>query len=219
MFPTQYKISITKEQLAELPVHTYEGAIRVIDTAEAAHASLRELAKEKIVGFDTETRPSFRKGCRHQVALMQLSTDSICYLFRLNKIGICAELKQFLENPDIIKVGLSVHDDFNAIRRTEEFEPAGFVDLQSMVKDFDISDCSLTKIYAIIFGERISKGQRLTNWEADELSPAQQAYAALDAKACLRLYKHLASGSFDIVHNPFRHPVENITAPGYVVNQ
>lgn len=218
MVSTQYKISITKEQLAQLPVHSYQGDIRLVDTAEAVHASLRELSCEKMVGFDTETRPSFRKGCRHQVALMQIATDNLCYLFRLNKTGICADLKAFLENPEILKIGLSVHDDFNAIRRTEEFEPRGFVDLQTMMKDYDITDISLTKIYAIVFGERISKGQRLTNWEAETLSPAQQAYAALDAVACLKLYKYLVAGKFDILHSPYRHEVENICIPDDVVN-
>lgn len=223
MISTEYKISITKEQLAELPVHSYEGAIRLIDTPEGVHAAVKELAKEKIVGFDTETKPSFKKGCRHKVALMQISTDSVCYLFRLNKLGICAELKEFLENSDILKIGLSVHDDFNAIRRTVEFTPGGFVDLQAMMKDYDITDISLTKIYGIIFGERISKGQRLTNWEADTLSPAQQAYAALDAKACLKLYRYLTAGKFDIMHCPYRHAVntdtENNKQGANVVNQ
>ena len=149
-----------------------------------------------MVGFDTETRPAFKKGQKHKVALMQISTVDRCYLFRLNKIGMSEELKAFLENPDVLKIGLSVHDDFTVLRRSSELDPKGFVDLQDMVKNFEITDISLQKIYAIIFGERISKSQRLTNWEADSLSEAQQAYAALDAWACLKIYNYLNAGKF-----------------------
>ncbi len=188
-----------------MPTLAYPGEILVVDTAELAHAALRELAKAPMVGFDTETRPSFRKGCVHKVALMQISTGERCYLFRLNKIGICAELKNFLENPDILKIGLSIHDDFNVLHRSGDIEPQGFVDLQEMVKRFDITDISLQKIYAILFGERISKSQRLTNWEAPELSTAQQVYASIDAWACLVIYEYLKSGQFDPYQSPYRH--------------
>ena len=205
MNQTDYIISISKEAIAELPVVTYHGVITVVDSAAEAHQAIRALSKESAVGFDTETRPSFKKGRVHNAALMQLSTESRCFLFRLNKIGICDELKKFLERPDILKIGLSVHDDFNALRRTTALEPEGFVDLQQLVRRYGISDISLQKIYAIVFGERISKAQRLTNWEADTLSAPQQAYAALDAWACLRLYKYFMSGSFDPTRSPYRH--------------
>ena len=142
----RYIISISKEQLAELPVTTYGGPISLIDTPSAAHAAIRDISRYKLVGFDTETKPSFRKGCNHKVALMQIATDDRCYLFRLNKLGICADLKKFLENPEIVKVGLSVHDDFHAISRTEEFSPQGFIDLQKVVRNYDIEDISLQKI-------------------------------------------------------------------------
>ncbi len=201
----RFEINISKDALSQMPVITYPAAISLIDSAAEAHAALRALLKEKIVGFDTETRPSFRKGCVHKVALMQISTMERCFLFRLNKIGICAQLKDFLENPDITKIGLSVRDDFSVLRRSGDIEPKGFIDLQSYVKDFGITDISLQKIYGIVFGERISKTQRLTNWEADTLTPAQQAYAALDAWACLKLYIHLRDGCFDSLASPFRH--------------
>ena len=198
-------MSIGKEDLSALPTMTYPGAITVVDSAAVAHSALRVLSAETAVGFDTETRPSFRKGQVHKVALMQISTAERCFLFRLNKIGICAELKAFLENPAVTKIGLSVHDDFNVLRRSGDINPAGFIDLQKMVKQFDITDISLQKIYAIIFGERISKSQRLTNWEADTLSDAQQAYAALDAWACLKIYTYLKDGRFDPLTSPYRH--------------
>lgn len=203
-----YEINISKEAIAGMPVLTCPVAISLIDSAAEAHAAIRALNKEKIVGFDTETRPSFRKGCTHPVALMQISTMDRCFLFRLNKIGICAQLKEFLENPAILKIGLSVHDDFKVIGRSVAINPGGFIDLQSYVRDFGIKDLSLQKIYAIVFGERMSKAQRLTNWEADTLSEAQQAYAAIDAWACLKLYLHLRDGCFDATASPYRHLVD-----------
>lgn len=194
--------------MAELPVTTYSGNITLIESAALAHSALRALAKERVVGFDTETRPSFRKGRVHKVALMQISTTNRCFLFRLNKIGICAELKAFLENPEILKIGLSVHDDFGVLRRTSPIEPQGFVELQHMVKQFGITDTSLQKIYAIIFGERISKAQRLSNWESDKLTESQQVYAALDAYACLKIYDTLKAGEFKPLESPYRHIAE-----------
>lgn len=211
MNQTDYIVSIGKEALAGLPLMVYPAEITVVDSASMARSALRALSKETMVGFDTETRPSFRKGQVHKVALMQISTTERCFLFRLNKIGISAELKAFLENPDIIKVGLSVHDDFGALRRSGELNPEGFIDLQHVVKQYDITDISLQKIYAIIFGERISKSQRLSNWEADTLSEGQQAYAALDAWACLKIYNHLNDGCFDPQQSQYRHIREVVT--------
>lgn len=201
----EYVISISKEAIADMPVTTFSGPITLVETASLACTALRALAKERVVGFDTETRPSFRKGQLHNMALMQISTSERCFLFRINKIGISAELKEFIENPSVLKIGLSLQDDFSVLRRSTQCEPQGFVDLQKMVKDFEIADTSLKKIYAILFGRRISKAQRLTNWEAESLTPQQQAYAALDAVACLDIYNLLKSGDFDPTLSPWRH--------------
>ncbi len=208
---TKTKISISKEELSKLPTMVYPAAVTVVEDAGTARTALRALNREQIVGFDTETRPTFRKGQTHNVALLQLSTHERCFLFRLNKIGMSAELREFLENPDITKIGLSVHDDFNALHRSCEVNCQGFVDLQNYVKPFGISDISLQKIYAIIFGERISKSQRLTNWEAETLSPGQQAYAALDAWACLKIYDHLRDGEFHPEESPYAKTAETET--------
>lgn len=207
MNPKTQTIAISKETVADMPVVEYPGGtstITVVDTPSMARVALRELTRAKIVGFDTETRPSFQRGRIHKVALMQLSTDEHCYLFRLNKIGISESLKDFLENPEIIKIGLSVHDDFSVMRRVApDLDPQGFIDLQEYVKYFHINDISLQKIYAIVFQEKISKNQRLTNWEAPELTDQQQIYAAIDAWACLRLYRTLRSGEFCPDNSPF----------------
>ena len=127
---TDIRISIPKERLAELPRVEFHGGIKVVDSVDMARVALRELSRHRFVGFDTETRPSFHKGRSHKVALMQLSTDDFCYLFRLNRLGFIEPLRKFLENPDITKIGLSTHDDFSAIRRTDDFQPAGFIELQ-----------------------------------------------------------------------------------------
>lgn len=200
------RLAICKEAVNQLPPVQYEGGIQVIDTIDKARVALRELTRARIVGFDTETRPSFRKGHLHKVALMQLATDDYCFLFRLNKLGIFDLLKDFLENPDVKKIGLSVHDDFQVLGRSGEIAPEGFVEMQTFVKQYSIADTSLQKIFAIVFGERISKSQRLTNWEADELTPEQQRYAAIDAWACLRLFRHLSEGKFNPAESQYILP-------------
>lgn len=197
-------IAISKETVAEMPVVEYPGEITLVDTPEMARVALRELTRARVVGFDTETRPSFHRGHMHNVALMQLSTDDHCFLFRLNILGISEPLRKFLEDPEIIKIGLSVHDDFSVMRRlVDDLDPQGFIDLQEYVKFFHINDISLQKIYAIVFREKISKNQRLTNWEAPVLTEQQQRYAAIDAWACLRLYRTFRSGQFHPDESPF----------------
>lgn len=203
----EIQISISKETLNELPLVSYPGgidAITVIDTASKAKIALRALSKHHHIGFDTETRPSFQKGKVNKVALLQLSTGEHCYLFRLNRPGIFEIVRPLLENPDILKIGLSVHDDYNALRRRGDLNPAGFIDLQDYCRAFHIADISLQKIFAILFGQKISKSQRLTNWEAETLNESQQIYAAIDAWACLKMYHYIRSGQFDPMTSPYR---------------
>lgn len=186
-------LTISKEQIAELPVQTFDGEIIVIDHIQKAQSAIRYLSTQNALGFDTETKPSFKRGVAHKVALMQLSSEEVCYLFRLNRIGYPDELEDIICNPHIKKIGLSLRDDFSAIRKRSDRKPENFIDLQSFVDKFDIEDNSLQKIYGILFGKKISKSQRVSNWEADTLSEAQKSYAAIDAWACLRIYNHLMS--------------------------
>lgn len=184
--------SITKEEINELPIEVFPGSIIVVDTVEKLNQSMLFLNQQDLVGIDTETRPVFKKGRRNKVALIQISTYSVCFLIRLNLLGLTEELYDFLSNKDIVKVGLSLKDDFLMLKaRNVKLEPKGFIELQEYVKDFGIEDESLQKIYAIIFNKKISKAQRLSNWEARVLSPRQQSYASLDAWACLRIYRML----------------------------
>lgn len=188
---TQYTHTISKEEISLLEIEEFPGRIIVIDTEKDADKAVEYLLQFEAVGFDTETRPSFKKGTRYKISLMQISTDEACFLFRLNRIGIPQSLEDFMVNDKILKIGLSLRDDFGAIRKRTDIKPANFLDLQNYVRQFGIEDASLQKIYAILFDKKISKGQRLSNWEADVLTEQQKKYAALDAWACLKIYNQL----------------------------
>lgn len=183
--------TISKAELSTYAQEVFPGRIIVIQEETEAEKACDYLSKCEAIGFDTETRPAFRKGVTHQIALMQLSTVDTCFLFRLNFIGFPACLAELLVNPTVKKIGLSLKDDFSAIHKRMSLAPANFVELQSFVKDYGIEDNGLQRIYGILFEKRISKGQRLSNWEVDVLSDSQKMYAALDAWACLRIYNEL----------------------------
>jgi ribonuclease D len=199
-------VSIDKQVINEMPRVTFPGRIHIINAVSQVKSAVTILRTSPIVGFDTETRPCFHRGERHNVALLQLSTDSDAFLFRLNKTGIPLPLKRYLEDEECIKVGLSTTDDFHQlIHICPNLRPGGFIELQQMVKEYLICDMSLQKIYAIIFQQKISKSQQLTNWEAPELTEAQQQYAATDAWACLRIHDHLLAGNFVPEDSPYYH--------------
>jgi len=154
-------LTITKQQIAELPIEKFEGEIIIVDKLTQVQSSIDFLKQHAIIGFDTETKPAFKRGQTHKVALMQLSTEDVCFLFRLNKIGFPKELNEILCSEEIVKIGLSLGDDFSAIHKRSDKKPQNFIDLQSFVDKYDIDDNSLQKIYAIIFGKKISKNQPL----------------------------------------------------------
>ena len=197
-------LGISKEAIAELPQAAFEGRIIMINSPLDCRKAIKYLMTQPVIGFDTETRPSFHKGNPHKVALLQLSTADQCFLIRLNRTGLTPEIKELMESDKVLKVGLSIKDDIHSLSALEPINPGNIVELQTFVKDYEIADNSLQKVYAIIFNERISKGQRLTNWEAETLTEAQQAYAALDAYACLKIYNHLTNGDFNPADSPYR---------------
>ena len=174
-----------------MPVASFEGRIIIVQSETESDKAVRYLLSQQILGIDTETRPSFRKGQTHQVALLQVSTVDTCFLFRLNMIGITESIKRLLEDCSVIKVGLSLKDDMHQLSKRADFTPGMFIELQHEVKKIGIKDMSLQKIYANLFSKRISKGQQLSNWEADTLTPQQKAYAATDAWACIMIYNEL----------------------------
>lgn len=191
----RFEHTISKDAVNSLPVENYSGEIVVVNNLQQLDKCLSELYNEKIVGIDTETRPNFKKGAApNKVALLQIATDRKAFLIRLNKTGMPNTLLHFLEDNSILKVGLSLKDDLHAIRIVSNIQDtSSLIDLQTVVKSFGIEEQSLQKIYAIVFGKKISKRQRLTNWEAPELTLLQQKYAALDAYACLKIYKELGT--------------------------
>ena len=198
------KISIDKAEIQRMPQVMFPGDIHIIDSIYHVNEAINVLKHYDLVGFDTETRPSFRKGVVHKTALIQFSTPHECFLFRTCKIGVPEALAQYLADPNYRKVGLSLHDDFKIMSKFANCsEPAGFIDLQDVVGEYCITDISLQKIYAILFGGKIAKGQQLTNWEASELTPAQQNYGAVDAWACLKIYEYLTQGLFDPNLSPY----------------
>ncbi|MGL4518532.1 MAG: 3'-5' exonuclease [Phocaeicola sp.] len=189
---TIIKNKIPKTVLTALPKVIFPGRIYLIYTAEEADRAIEYLNQQQVVGVDTETRPSFKKGTSHKVSLVQISTMDTCFLFRLNAIGMPESLQSFLMG-DVLKIGLSLKDDFTSLRRRTSLRPdeGNWIELQDYVVKFGIEDKSLQKIYANLFGFKISKTLRLSNWEAAELTEGQQRYAATDAWACVQIYKEL----------------------------
>ena len=184
--------AITKEAISRMPREVFPGSIVVVDTEKKLDDALMLLSSLTEIGFDTETRPSFSKKTHYKMSLIQLSGEDVCFLIRLNKLKtIPRSLEIFLKNPDIKKIGLSLRDDFHGLHNLTKISPESFIDLQQYVVQFGIADMSLQKIYAIVFGKKISKRERLSNWDADMLTEAQLRYAALDAWSCLRIYQFL----------------------------
>lgn len=190
-----YPPTIEKEHVAILPTCTRTGRIVVVDRYDDVCAAIGDLRRCAAIGFDTESKPAFQRGASNSIALLQLSTPDTAYLFRLKHIGAHEGLKAILEDEDIAKIGLSVHDDFHSLNEWMECYPRHFIELQKYVGAYGIEEMSLQKIYAIIFRQKMSKRQRLSNWDADTLTEAQQLYAAIDAWACLDIYYRLKQDS------------------------
>lgn len=180
-----------KSQISLLPTVHFEGRIVVVLSADEAERAVRFLLTQPILGLDTETRPSFKRGHVHKVALLQVATEDICFLFRLNHTKLTPAIIQLLEDRSVKKIGLSWHDDLNSLHKLGEFKTGDFIDIQDHVREIGIEDMSLQKLYANLFGQKISKRQQLSNWEADVLSDKQKLYAATDAWACINIYKEL----------------------------
>ena len=196
------KRSINKEELKDMPKAIFPGQIHVVQTPLEAEKAVAYLKTCPLLGIDSGTRPSFTKGQSHKVALLQISSEEHCFLFRLNLTGLTLPVIMLLENPNVIKVGLSLRDDFMMLHKRAPFEQHSCIELQEYVRTFGIQDKSLQKIYAILFAEKISKSQRLSNWEAEVLTQPQQQYAATDAWACINIYNRLQelkrTGDFEL---------------------
>lgn len=193
-----------KSKIGTLPRALFEGRIVVVLTETEAEKAVRYLLSQPILGVDTETRPSFKKGTVHRVSLLQVSSYDICFLFRLNQLGMSPSVKRLLEDTKVPKIGLSLRDDLNSLHKLDGFNAGYFVDLQDHVREIGVEDMSLQKLYANFFGQRISKREQLTNWEADILSDKQKLYAATDAWSCIMLYEELQrleqTGDYELIN-------------------
>jgi len=185
--------SITKEQLRELPLFQFKGTIHIIDDAITLRAHAKKLSQQEVLGFDTETKPSFKKGKINKVALLQIATSNEAFIFRMHHLGLQDELLEILSNPCIIKVGAAIRDDIKLLQKVRPFEPGGFIELQDYVRKFGIENSGLSSLAGIVMNSRISKSQQLSNWEADALTEAQMLYAATDAWACREIFLKLRS--------------------------
>lgn len=185
------KRNIDKAEIADMDVTAFGGRIIVLQSAGEAEKATRFLMGQPYVGIDTETRPSFRRGQAFGVSLLQVSTADTCFLFRLARTGFTDGMKSFFQSSSPIKIGLSLRDDFARLHAAADFVPGGYLELQERAAQMGFEAQSLQKLFAILFGQRISKSQRLSNWEADVLTDAQKLYAATDAWACIRIYEEL----------------------------
>ncbi len=191
--PGQYPDAISREDLAELPIRRYEGPVRVVDTAETLALAMEDLRREQVLGFDTETRPAFRKGESHLPCLVQLASAQAVYLFQILKLDCSAVLGELLAAPGIIKAGVAPAHDLRQLKQRFPFEPAGVLDLGALAKRHGTGQTGLRNLAGLFLGFRIPKGTRTSNWAAPRLSPAQVTYAATDAWACRELYLHFQS--------------------------
>jgi ribonuclease D len=191
MVNKNYRENITAEELALCELSWFRGEIVLVDNLKTYYEVFPRVLGSDLLGFDTETRPTFKKGRKNTVSLIQISTGNLACLFRINKIGFPDELIRLLSNPSVIKAGVAVHDDIRFLKSVKKFSPEGFVDLQNFVRDYGIQSSGLKKLAAIVLGFRISKRQQVTDWEAEQLTEAQQIYAATDAWVCHQIYKKL----------------------------
>ena len=189
----EIKKTISKDEIKDLEQLKFEGPIYCINSDEDLIKYLPKLKKIKVLGFDTETKPNFVKGEANQnkVSLLQLASTEETFLVRLPNITMKKELFKVLGNKRVKKIGLAIRDDIKALRKLKDFTPNNFIDLQEYVNQFGIEDMSLRKITAIVLNMRLSKAQRLSNWENDQLQDSQKVYAATDAWVCVEIYNTL----------------------------
>jgi len=190
-------LSITKEEVNELPLGQFEGEIFLIDHPEQVDEAVEFLAGQRIIGFDTETKPSFKKGEFNHVSLLQLSTSTQAFLFRLNKIGFPDSLRNLMEKENIVKIGAAVHDDLKGLGKlTDSFYPLSFFDLNDELKKVGFLNVGVRNLSGMVLKIRISKSEQVSNWESEILTEKQQRYAATDAWACLKIFNLLREGGY-----------------------
>lgn len=186
-----FQSNIDNEHMALLPLGEFPGEIIIVEHLSDLAAACNDLMAQSVIGFDTETRPSFTAGVVNRVALLQLSTPERCYLFRLCSMRLDKAIIKILEDKKIVKIGAAVRDDIKALQGLRRFKAESFVDLQTIIEQWGVKEKSVRKMSAVVLGLRVSKAQRLSNWEAVTLTRQQQLYAATDAWICAQIYDRL----------------------------
>ena len=189
--------SISKEEVNELPLGQFEGEMYLIDHPDQVEEAVDFLEEQHIIGFDTETKPSFKKGQFNHVSLLQLSTTEQAFLFRLNKIGFPEPLRNLMEKENLIKIGAAVHDDLKGLGKlTDSFYPQSFFDLNDELKKVGFHNVGVRNLSGMVLKIRISKSEQVSNWESEILTEKQRRYAATDAWACLKIFNVLREEGF-----------------------
>lgn len=188
---SQFAEHITKEDMRNLPLLAFEGNIHVLDTEKDCNEAIKKLRSFDVLGFDTEKKPTFNKGEYNHTGLVQFSTMEDAYLFRLNNMGYPSSLFDFMSDPSILKLGISIDDDLKDLNRARKFKPKNFTDLNDVVRELGVKHMGVKKLAAVFLESRISKNQQVSNWEAETLTPPQQKYAATDAWICLAIYEEM----------------------------
>jgi ribonuclease D len=179
---------ISREAMLELPIRRYEGEIRLVETAQALERAAADIFQEASIGFDTETRPAFRKGESHPPALAQVATARAVYLFPLQRLDFSATLGELLAERAIVKAGVALGEDLRQLQGLFAFEPAAVTDLGHVAKRHGLKQTGVRNLAGIFLGARITKGAKTTNWAARRLTAQQMTYAATDAWICRELY-------------------------------
>lgn len=187
MFP----LSISKEEVMKRPLGHYEGKVVVVSDSGEIDRCLAEIMHEDVVGFDTEAKPTFKKGQRRRISLIQVASSKAVYLFRIKNSGISDQMKAFFEAPQVKKVGIGLVDDFQLLKEIRNFEPEGFIDLNETFADLGAGSIGARNLSAMVLDIRISKSAQTSNWEAEVLSEKQKKYAATDAWICLEIYRKM----------------------------
>ena len=187
------KITITSEEINEMPLISFKGKVSLITKEDQCAEAIAILRKEKVLGFDTETRPAFKKGESYPVCLLQLSTDEQAFLFRLNKIPLTEEIRDLLADETIIKTGVAIRDDIKGLKALAPYEEKGFIEIADLAKDLGIKKLGLRSLTGILLDRRLSKKNKLTNWEKEKLTPDQLNYAATDAWVSREIFLKLRS--------------------------
>lgn len=180
---------MSKDEINSCPIVRWTGIVHVVRTREELVAAIRKLADESLLGFDTETRPAYRKGESYLPSLLQLACETDVFLFQLKHLGLAKPLRNILADPAIVKAGVSLNYDIRELKKISHFKAAGFVDLGILARQVNIKNHGLRGLAAVLLGFRVSKGAQTSNWAKDILTPQQIQYAATDAWVGRKLYQ------------------------------